>query len=360
MVDQPSQSVMAPSPQGNNILLQLTMEKIKNFDPTNAGFWFDKIYDGLNAANIPNDQIYEIIFTSIPESGQRQIKLNPGEAKDTAELKKKIKNIYDPCPSTKAKAYISNKSLNGKSAVLYVEELVEALGTNSTMLAICFLNVVPDKIEETVKNKLLMQEPIREIASYVDSYINTYLKDEQPLYEIKNFNNEIKLPKEVTHIETEINVKVDFLRKELDYQKKINDELSYQIRKIKEEMPIINSMRNFDLNDRSRNSYEPRHRSYSRDRHNNNNARYRRDSSRQRHDNDGICYGHRKFGNQCYKEKCPPWCKYNKKKDDTEDHNKMCYGHKRYGENCYADKCPQWCIKNASSKNGMMVPANMQ
>ena len=65
-----------------------------------------------------------------------------------------------------------------------------------------------------------MQEPIREIASYVDSYINTYLKDEQPPYEIKNFNNEIKLPKEVTHIETEINVKVDFLRKELDYKKK--------------------------------------------------------------------------------------------------------------------------------------------
>ena len=356
----PSQSNLPPSPQGNSILLQLTMEKIKNFDPTNAGFWFDKIYDGLKAANIPNDQIYEIIFTSIPEKGQRQIKLEAGEAKDTAELKKKIKNIFDPCPSTKAKAYISNKSLNGKSAVLYVEELIEALGTNSTMLAICFLNVVPDKIVETVKNKLLMQEDLREIASYVDSYINTYLKDEQPLYEIKNFKSENKLPKEVTHNETEINLKVDFLRKELENQKKINDELSYQIRKIKEEMPIINSMRNLGISDRNKNSYEPRHRSYSRDRYNNNNERYRRDSSRQRYDNDGICYGHRKFGDQCYKEKCPLWCKYNKKKEDTDDRNKMCYGHRKYGNNCYADKCPEWCIENVSSKNCRMVPTNMQ
>ena len=178
MNNTPSQSIMAPSPQGNNILLQLTMEKIKNFDPTNAGFWFDKIYDGLKAANISNDQTYEIIYTSIPESGQKQIKLESGEVKDLAILRKKIKNIFDPNPSTKAKAYISNKSLGGKSASLYVEELIEALGTNSTMLAICFLNVVPDKIEEMVKNKLLLQEDIREIASYVDSYINTYLKDE--------------------------------------------------------------------------------------------------------------------------------------------------------------------------------------
>ena len=369
----PSQSVIPPSPQGNSILLQLTMEKIKHFDPTNAGFWFDKIYNGLSAANIPNDQIYEIIYTSIPESGQRQIKLEAGEAKDTTELKRKIKNIFDPCPSTKAKAYISNKSLNGKSAVLYVEELIEALGTNSTMLAICFLNVVPNKIEETVKNKLLMQEDIREIASYVDSYINTYLKDEQPIYEITNFKSQDKLPKETTHNETEINLKVDFLRKELEYQKKMNDELSYQIRKIKEEMPIINAMRNFSINDRNKNSYEPRqnsyeprqnsyeprHRSYSRDR-NNSNIRYRRDSSRQRYDNEGICYGHRKFGDQCYKEKCPPWCKYNKKQDETEDRNKMCYGHKRYGDNCYADKCPPWCIENVSSKNGRMVSTNVQ
>ena len=180
----PSQSIIPPSPQGNNILLQLTFEKIKNFDPTNAGFWFDKIYDGLTAANIPNDQIYEIIFTSIPESGQRQIKLEAGEAKELPALRKKI-YIFDPNPSTKAKSYISNKSLNGKSASLYVEELIDALGTNSTMLAICFLNAVPDKIEEMVNNKLLMQEDIREIASYVDSYINTYLKNEQPLYEIK-------------------------------------------------------------------------------------------------------------------------------------------------------------------------------
>lgn len=355
-----SQSITAPSPQGNNIMLQLTMEKIKNFDPTNAGFWFDKVYAGLNAANIPNDQIYEIIFASIPESGQRQIKLGAGEAKDTVELKKKIKNIFDPCPSTKAKAYISNKSLNGKSAMLYLEELIEALGTNSTMLAICFLNVVPNKIEETVKNKLLMQEDIWEIASYVDSYINTYLKDEQPLYEIKNFKSENKLPKEVTHNETEINLKVDFLTKELEYQKKINDELSYQIRKIKEEMPILNSMRNFSINDRNTNSYEPRHRSYSRDRNNNNSGRYRRDSSRQRYDNDGICYGHRKFGDLCYKEKCPPWCKYNKKKDDTENRNNMCYGHRKYGQNCYPEKCPFWCIENESSKNGRAVPTIKQ
>ena len=357
----PSQSTLPPSPQGNSILLQLTYEKIKNFDPTNAGFWFDKIYDGLKAANIPNDQIYEIIFTSIPESGQRQIKLEAGEAKDTVELKKKIKNIFDPCPSTKAKAYISNKSLNNKSAVLYVEELIEALGTNSTMLAICFLNVVPSKIEETVKNKLLMQEDIREIASYVDSYINTYLKDEQPLYEIKNFKSENKLPKEVTHNETEINMKVDFLRRELDYQKKINEELSYQIRKIKEEMPIINSMRNFGINDRNKNSYEPRHRSYSRDRYNNNNnERYRRDSSRQRYDNDGVCYGHRKFGDQCYKEKCPPWCKYNAKKDNMEERNKTCFGHRKFGNNCYADRCPDWCIENASAKNFKVVPTKTQ
>ena len=356
----PSQSTLPPSPQGSTILLQLTYEKLKNFDPTNAGFWFDKINDGLKAANIPNDQIYEIIFTSIPESGQRQIKLEAGEAKDTAELKKKIKNIFDPCPSTKAKSYISNKSLNGRSAILYVEELIEALGTNSTMLAICFLNVVPNKIEETVKNKLLMQEDIREIASYVDSYINTYLKDEQPLYEVKNFKSENKLPKEVTHNETEINIKVDFLRKELDYQKKINDELSYQIRKIKEEMPIISSMRNFGINDRNKNSYEPRHRSYSRDRYNNNNERYRRDSSRQRYDNDGICYGHRKFGDQCYKEKCPVWCKYNAKGNDRDNRNKMCYGHKKYGNNCFAEKCPSWCIENASAKNYREVPAATQ
>ena len=356
----PSQSIMPPSPQGNNILLQLTFEKIKIFDPTNAGFWFDKIYDGLKAANIPNDQIYEIIYTSIPESGQRQIKLEGGEVKDLAVLRKKIKNIFDPNPSTKAKAYISNKSLNGKSASLYVEELIEALGTNSTMLAICFLNVVPDKIEEMVKNKLLMQEDIREIASYVDSYINTYLKDEQPLYEIKNYKSENKLSKELTNNETEINLKVDFLRKELDYQKKRNDELSYEIRKLKDEMPLINSMRNFGINDRNKNSYERRHRSYSRDRYNNN-GRSRRDFSRQRNDNtEGICYGHRKFGDQCYKEKCPQWCKYNVKGNDRDDRNKMCYGHKKYGNNCYAEKCPTWCIQNASAKNYREVPAATQ
>ena len=62
----------------------------------------------------------------------------------------------------------------------------------------------------------------------------------------------------MTNNEIEIKLKVEFLRKELDNQKKINDELSYEIRKLKNEMPVINSMRNFDINDRNNNSYERR------------------------------------------------------------------------------------------------------
>ena len=356
----PDQSNMATSPQGNNILIQLTLDKLKNFDSSNVGFWFDKIYDGLKGANIANEQMYEIIYAAIPESGQRQIKIEAGEVKDLTTLKKKIKNIFDPNPSTKAKAYISNKSLGGKSASLYVEELIEALGTNSTMLAICFLNVVPDKIEEMVKNKLLLQEDIREIASYVDSYINTYLKDEQPLYEIKNYKSEQKLSNELTNYEMEIKITVDFLRKELENQRKINDELSYEIRKLKSEMPLINSMRNFDISGRNDNSYEHRPRSYSREKYNNN-GRFQRDFSRQRYENtESICYGHRKFGEKCYKEKCPQWCKYKMRGTDRDAQNKMCYGHKKYGNNCYTETCPLWCSKNNSSKNSREVPARTQ
>ena len=183
-----------------------------------------------------------------------------------------------------------------------MQELTEALGKNSTILAICFLNVVPEKIKETVKDKLLMQEDIRSIASCVDNYINTYLKDEQSLYEIRHSNNDNKIPHDMTNNEIEIKLTIEFLKKELDNQWKINDEQSFEIRKLKNEMPLINSMKNFVLNDRNDSSYERRHRSYSRDRFNSN-RRFRRDFSRQRYDNtESICYGHRKFGDQCYKE----------------------------------------------------------
>ena len=38
-----SQSNMTTSTQGNDILIQLTLDKLENVDPSNIGFWFDKI-----------------------------------------------------------------------------------------------------------------------------------------------------------------------------------------------------------------------------------------------------------------------------------------------------------------------------
>ena len=95
---------MTTSTQGNNILVQLTLDKLENVDPSNVGFWFDKIQDGLNAAN---EQMYEIIYAAILESGQRQIKLGNGENKDLTTLKK---------------IYIRSKSGN-KSESLYFKRV---------------------------------------------------------------------------------------------------------------------------------------------------------------------------------------------------------------------------------------------
>ena len=57
--------------QGNTILVNLTMDKVKNFYPSNAGFQFDKILHGLTAANVAKDKMDEIIYQAIPEAGQR-------------------------------------------------------------------------------------------------------------------------------------------------------------------------------------------------------------------------------------------------------------------------------------------------
>ena len=72
----------------------MTIDEMKKFDPSNVGYRFDKLVQGLTVANIAECQMYEIIYQTIPET------------KDLATLRTKLKNIYDPNPSTKAKAYI--------------------------------------------------------------------------------------------------------------------------------------------------------------------------------------------------------------------------------------------------------------
>ena len=44
----------------------LTIHKIENFYPSKAGFWFDKIVQGLTAAKIAKYQMYEIIYQAMP------------------------------------------------------------------------------------------------------------------------------------------------------------------------------------------------------------------------------------------------------------------------------------------------------
>ena len=346
--------------QGSNILLNLTMEKIKCFDPSNVGSWFDRIVHGLRAASVTDDQLFKIIYQALPETGQRQAHFDETETKTLTVLKNKLKNIYDPNPSTKAKAYISNYSLGGKSATEYVDELEEALGKNSTILAICFLNVIPDTLKETVKNKLLAQEEIKTIAKYVDDYINTYMKEEQSLFEIRSCkdekNNSYVIPqKALVKHETPLNLPVHFIKQELENQQKINNNLTYEIKKLKEELPqIISSIRNINFNDNANGPYYHRARSQSRSRFNNGRQR---EYSRTRYNNDNICYCHKKFGDNCYKEKCPSWCQYNK--NDSVDNDKICFGHKKFGDKCFPEKCPIWC-KNNSSKNSHKVSAISQ
>ena len=88
----------------------------------------------------------------------------------------------------------------------------------------------------------------------MDKYFNTYLKEEQSLYEIRNYKIDNKFPKKIinnntlTNNDIEVILTVEFLKKELDNQKKINEELLHEIRKLQNEMPmIINSMMNFDM-----------------------------------------------------------------------------------------------------------------
>ena len=67
---------------GNNILLQLTMDKVRCFDSTNVGQWFDRIVESLTAATVSQAQIFTIIHQAVPETGQRQINFGDGEPKD--------------------------------------------------------------------------------------------------------------------------------------------------------------------------------------------------------------------------------------------------------------------------------------
>ena len=108
MATSPQSNNGVTSAQGNNILIQLAMEKIKNFYGTNLGFWFDKIVEALSVANVSAAQMYEIIYQAIPEVGQREIKFENEENKNLPTLKIKLKNIFGTNTSIRAKTYISN------------------------------------------------------------------------------------------------------------------------------------------------------------------------------------------------------------------------------------------------------------
>ena len=65
----------------------------------------------------------------------------------------------------------------------------------------------------------------------MEKYINTYLKDEQSLFEIRNCKIDNKFPNDLTNINRptnndilEVKLTVDFSKKKLDNQKKINEE----------------------------------------------------------------------------------------------------------------------------------------
>ena len=246
----------------------------------------------------------------------------------------------------------------------------------------CFLNVVPEKIKPDVRSKLLNQEDLKTIAEYVDQYINTYLKDDQTLYEIRNsqtVDNDAIVSNNTRALKIDHDIKhsVDFLKVELDNQKLVSNELLYEIRKIKNEMPLlINSIKGLNTQDNNYDSsydrrprphysqersydtnYENRNRSQSRGRYQ---QRNQRDFSRPRYNDsrNNICYGHKKFGDLCFKEKCPPWCQY-KTYLKPEEKETECFGHRKYGDKCYSHICPPWCTKN-NSKNSKEVPATNQ
>ena len=366
---------------GNSILVQLTLDKVRCFDSENVGSWIDSIVTPLKAANVAAEQIYAIIYQAIPESGQKQIHFEEGEAKNIETLKQKLKALYDQNPTIKTKAYINNYSLGGKTASLYAEELCENLGQNSSILGMCFLNVVPEKIKQDVRNKLLNQEDLKAIAAYVDKYINTYLKDDQALYEIRNEHavKKVTVPYNNTHEQTtsnqELKHSVDFIKIELDNQKRVNDELLSELRKIKTEMPLlVNSIQNLNMQGNNYdNGYDRQPRSQSRNRYNSqtnrdhsrprfyDHSQNNRDHSRPRaYDNNNICYGHKKFGNRCHKDRCQEWCQYNEQGNKAAIKQNICYGHKRYGDRCFPEKCPAWCIKNTNSKNLTEVSTQKQ
>ena len=98
-----------------------------------------------------------------------------------------------------------------------MEELVKAFGKNCTILAI-FFNVLPEKIKETVGNKLLVHEDIKSIAFYVYEYeyITTYLKYQQSFYEIRYCKSAYKIPNDLTINDIEIKLTIEFLKKDLD------------------------------------------------------------------------------------------------------------------------------------------------
>ena len=60
-----------------------------------------------------------------------------------------------------------------------------------------FFIVIPKiKIKGTVKNKLLAQEEIKYVPFYIDNYINTYMQDEESVYDNRNCQNDKSFSKE--------------------------------------------------------------------------------------------------------------------------------------------------------------------